>query len=95
MATGSFTWSPGTWAIRGCDLLHRAGRWWLREFLALFPAGLAEWLTDRGSKCLILSTDQDAVILELLTDRRRSLASVRVDHADYTPELVDGFLDFS
>jgi general secretion pathway protein L len=92
MIAGSLNWSAGHWAIGGAEMLRRAGRWWLQEFLALFPAALAEWLTDRGSKSLILSTDQEAVIFELLTDRRRPLGSARVSHTDYTPELIDDFL---
>jgi general secretion pathway protein L len=92
MISGSLNWSPGHWVSGGAELVRRAGRWWLQGFLDLFPARAGEWLIDRGSKHLILSADQETVLLQLLTDRRRTLASARVSHTDYTPELIDGFL---
>jgi general secretion pathway protein L len=74
------------------DLLARLGKWWLDEFLALFPGRFAEWLTDRGYKKLTLRVEPDGVVLQLLTDRRRPLASVRIAHSVYTPAAIDDFL---
>lgn len=90
-AATSLTWSPRNWAVVGAEHLGSAGRWWLRGFLALFPAGIAEWLVDRGSKRLVLSADQDMVRLELLTERRRLLAAARAEQDD-TPAAIAGFL---
>jgi general secretion pathway protein L len=74
------------------DLARSIARWWLREFLALFPARLSDWLTDRGRKTLVLVPEPDAVLFELFNDRRRPLASARVSRVDYGPELVGSFL---
>jgi general secretion pathway protein L len=92
MAAGSVARSARDWT-RGCsDLARRAARWWLREFLALFPARVADWLMDRGSKRLALSDGEGMVVVELESEHGRSLASMRIPHADFTPDLIDGFL---
>jgi len=74
------------------DLLAWVGRWWLTEFLQLFPDRLSEWLTDRGYKKLTLSTEPDCFVLQLLNDRRRPLASVRIARNAYAPASIDAFL---
>jgi general secretion pathway protein L len=89
---GGLTWSPTQWAAGGTELLHRAGRWWLRELLALFPIGIAEWLTDHGSKALLLSGNDDTIVLQVLNERRRVLATERIARVDYTPDVIDVFL---
>ena len=92
MAGASLLRSATHWRGVGCDLVRRAGRWWLREFLALFPARAADWLMDRGCKRLVLSAHDDGVAFELSTEGRRPLASVRISLADYSADLIDGFL---
>jgi general secretion pathway protein L len=92
MNDGSLAWFPVNWGRDGADLMRRAARWWLREFLGLFPARVAEWLVDRGSKKLILSDDAGLVVVELQSERSRSLASSRIPHVDFGPDLIDDFL---
>jgi hypothetical protein len=44
-----------------------AGRWWLREFLALFPERTSEWLAGPGRATLILAIEGDARVAEEFT----------------------------
>jgi general secretion pathway protein L len=92
MFTGSSTWSARHWSASGVEFARRAGQWWLREFLDLFPPGIADWLLDRGSKSLLLRGDDDCVVFQLLNERRTTLATARVTCAAYTPEAIDAFL---
>src|SRR5262245_2660886 len=92
MNASSPAWSPVNWGRDGADLMRRAGRWWLQEFLGLFPARVADWLMDRGSKRLILSGDEAMVVAELQSEHGRSLASSRIPQADFGPDLIDDFL---
>lgn len=73
------------------DLPARLGQWWLNEFLLLFPDRFSEWLTDRGYKKLTVSVEQDFCSLQLLNDRRRPLASVRIPRSTYSPASIDDF----
>jgi general secretion pathway protein L len=92
MNASSLAWSPTNWGRDGADVIRRAARWWLGEFLGLFPARFAEWLVDRGSKRLVLSDDEGMVVVELQSERGRSLASSRIPQADFGPDLIDDFL---
>jgi general secretion pathway protein L len=92
MFTGNVTWSPRDWTTGSVDFARRAGQWWLREFLDLFPSGFADWLVDRGSKSLLLRGDDDCVVFQLLNERRTTLATARITCAAYTPEAIDAFL---
>jgi general secretion pathway protein L len=74
------------------DLLTQLGQWWMSEFLALFPARFSEWLTDRGYKKLRLLAEPDFFVLQLLSDRRRPLASARIARSAYSPSSIDDFL---
>jgi general secretion pathway protein L len=74
------------------DRLAQLGRWWVNEFLLLFPDRLSEWLTDRGYKKLTLSAEPDFFVLQLLSERRRPLASVRTPRNTYSPASIDDFL---
>jgi general secretion pathway protein L len=74
------------------DLLAQLGQWWVSEFLALFPDRYSEWLTDRGYKKLTLLAEPDFFVLQLLSDRRRPLASVRIARSIYSPTSIDDFL---
>ncbi len=92
MAWHSFTIRVSRWGTKLADPLRRLGQWWLAEFLALFPARVSGWLTDRGSRTLLLAAEADVVVLHLLGDRRRPLASARIDRAEFAPEAIDAFL---
>jgi len=74
------------------DFTSRIGRWWLREFLDIFPTSFADWLIDRGAKRLVISKENDAVTLEVSSERGRTLATTRVSHAHYGLDLIDEFL---
>ena len=74
------------------NLLRDFGRWWLREFLALFPRPVAKWLTGTASLSLVLTPQVDAIVLELVDDEGHSKASTRIAHADYSSASVDRFL---
>ena len=93
MAVSSLAWSPTHWGRSGA--VCRAGRWWLKEFLALFPARVADWLMDRGSKRLVLSDDEGLgmVVVQLQTERGRMLASARIPQTDFALHLIDGILE--
>jgi general secretion pathway protein L len=92
MAWHSLTIRVGQWGTKLADPLRRLGQWWLAEVLALFPARVSGWLTDRGSRTLLLAADADVVVLHLLGDRRRPLASARIGRAEFAPEAIDAFL---
>src|SRR5712691_8665590 len=91
------------WASRASDLLRRLGQFWLAEFLALFPERAAHWLRGRGRSSLVLVPRPDppaqagegregAIVLELLSDGRRLLASQRIERQNYSPAAIDRFL---
>jgi len=79
-------------AARLSDLLRPLARLWLREFLALFPARMAQWLVGRGDASLVLAAEADEIVLRLLTDAERESASERLARTDYTPAAVEKFL---
>src|SRR5262245_22624860 len=76
------------WASKLSDLFGNFRRWWLRELLFLFPDRFAEWLIDTGSKRLILVAEPDQIVLHLQSENRRSLASMRIDPAQYAPGSI-------
>jgi general secretion pathway protein L len=81
-----------SWTARLPDLLARLGRWWLGEFLDLFPDRIAQWLLGRGRGLLAIVPGPDAVDLELMTDSRQSLALGRVGLSEYAPSSIEHFL---
>jgi general secretion pathway protein L len=74
------------------DLARHAGRWWLKELLSLFPVAVADWLSGRAGRSLVLATDGSFVTMHLQTDGRRTLGSAHVTPADYGPTSIDRFL---
>ena len=92
MTSRLVTFRVPPWAAGLCDLVGRLGSWWLRQFLALFSEPVGEWFVGRGRKTLVLAAEQDAIGLQLLTDRGRQLASARIGLADYSPACIDHFL---
>lgn len=52
--------------VRLSKLLSRFARWWVKEFLNLFPERYAELLSGRGRPRLVVSAGQGGVTLELL-----------------------------
>jgi general secretion pathway protein L len=92
MPARSFTLPLSQWGSWLSGLLQRFGQWWMAELLALFPARVSSWLMDRGSRMLLVGHDADAVVLHLLDDRRRALASARIGQAEFGPGTIDAFL---
>jgi len=80
-------------AVHLPDVLCRLAALWLQEFLALFPARVAQWLIGRGGASLVLAMDGDAIVLHLLGDGGKESASRRLARADYTPAAIEQFLD--
>lgn len=81
-----------TWPIKASEHVRAFGHWWLQEFLALFPQPVADWLIERRSRTLVIALEPDAVILQLVSDRRRLVASSRVSKEEYSPTSIDAFL---
>jgi general secretion pathway protein L len=89
----STTISPvSAWFAKAHERLSVFGRWWLQEFLALFPQRVADWLIEQGSRTLVITPEQDEVTLQLLTDRRRVVASSRLDREGYSADAIGAFL---
>jgi general secretion pathway protein L len=80
------------WPTRAAEHVRAFGRWWLKEFLGLFPERIADWLVEGGSRTLVIGLDDVAVTLRLISDRRRLLAAARVGRAEYSAESIDAFL---
>jgi general secretion pathway protein L len=76
--------------VRG--LFRRFGRWWLNEFVRLFPSRIAEWLVGRGPKQVVLAAEPEFIRLVLLDDNRQKIASAQIDRSDYSGTTVDDFL---
>jgi general secretion pathway protein L len=78
----------GTAASRATN----ASRWWLTEFLDLFPERTAKWLVGPGRTTLVLARDGETRILELLDGGEPMCAPIRLRSADFSAESIDGFL---
>ena len=58
-------------------LVGRFGRWWMQEFLSLFPELTAAWLIQRGRKALIVTPGPDGTILQLRGSGKHDASYVR------------------
>lgn len=79
-------------SAKATDLVERFRRWWLAEFVNLLPGRMAEWITGRDRKVLIVAPDQDSVCMQLLSTGRYELASSRLIKEDYSASSIDDFL---
>jgi general secretion pathway protein L len=70
----------------------RFGKWWLQEFLSLFPERIAQWLEGPGSTILVLSQDDAFVDMRLKAASVTESHHARVPRPDYTSSAIDGFL---
>jgi general secretion pathway protein L len=73
-------------------LLRRFGRWWLKEFLGLFPEHVAEVLSGRGHPTLVVAADEAVISLELRKGTRLLVASEPVNPSDALAREIDRFL---
>ncbi len=69
-----------------------AGRWWLKEFLHLLPERIAKWLIGPGRTTLVLASEGDARVFELLEGDRRVDVATKLKAADVSAQSIDGFL---
>jgi general secretion pathway protein L len=74
------------------QLIARFGRWWLREFLALFPERIAQWLMGFGKIALVLAQDEAFVELRLRASGGAQHESMRIARDEYTAASVDNYL---
>jgi general secretion pathway protein L len=92
MRSASFGPLATKYARTAASYSTRAGRWWVREFLGLFPERTAKWLVGPGRATLSLTSDGDARVLELAGSGRPKLAATRLNAADFSPASIDDFL---
>jgi general secretion pathway protein L len=79
------------WSAGWPDRLRRFGRWWLAEFLALFPDRLAAWLMGGGQMALTVGRDGARITLHL-REGRRIIGSESFEAADDMPARIEEFL---
>ncbi len=90
LAQISRLWSTASDHLRQATL--RFGKWWLQEFLSLWPERIAQWLTGVGNPRLLLLQDDAFVELSLKTEIGTELSHARVARAEYGPNLIDELL---
>jgi general secretion pathway protein L len=71
---------------------RRAGRWWLKELLHLFPDRIAKWVVGPGRTTLVLASEGDARVFELLEGDRPANVATKLKAADVSTQSIDGFL---
>jgi general secretion pathway protein L len=83
----------GAWLTRAGEFASYAGSWWLNEFLALFPANIAQRLTDPGTRNLLLRpSGEEGVCLLLRNDRGDVLARAEVADAAQIRPAIEALL---
>ena len=92
MKSGSFGLLATRCARTAANYSTRAGRWWLREFLGLFPERTAKWLAGPSRATLRLTSDGDARVLELAGGGRATPAATRLNAADVSVASIEAFL---
>ena len=85
--------SAGRWTWRGTEAIRALGRWWLGELSAMLPNRVANWLLEKGTCSLVIVPHESSIELQLLTDRRRLLASNVIPQDEYSPDRIDSFLE--
>src|SRR5437773_11957895 len=68
-------------------LLRRFERWWLKEFLDLFPERVIAFVAGRQQMSLVLGYRDETVMLELLSGSRAAIGSAQ--HTRSAEVLVD------
>lgn len=86
------SWLRSNASLRVSQLIARFGHWWLREFLALFPEWIAQWLTGSGKIALLLAQDEAFVEFCLRANGGTQLDDMRVARSEYTASSIDDFL---
>ena len=73
-------------------LLIRFRRWWIGEFVGLFPARMAEWLTGKDRRRLVVSLEPSRVGLEIQDGGGQARIRGEIDRSRYSPACIDQFL---
>jgi general secretion pathway protein L len=79
-------------SLQVSQLIARFGHWWLREFLAMFPEWIAQWLMGSGKIALLLAQGEAFVELRLRANGGVRLDDMRVACSEYTSASIDNFL---
>ncbi len=90
LAQISQLWSSASDHLRQAAL--RFGKWWLQEFLSLWPERVAQWLMGSGNPKLLLLQDDAFVELSLKTKDGTDFDHARVPRHEYGPNLIDELL---
>jgi general secretion pathway protein L len=91
-------WSRISWLQNNASTqlkqsVTRFSQWWLREFLALFPERISQWLTGPGNAILILSQGDEFVEMRLKMDSGAQLDSARIPRLECAAPIIDDFLE--
>jgi general secretion pathway protein L len=86
------SWLRSNTSLQVSQLIARFGHWWLREFLAMFPEWIAQWLMGSGKIALLLAQDEAFVELRLRANGGVRLDDMRVARSEYTSASIDNFL---
>lgn len=86
------SWLRSNASLQVSLLIARFGHWWLREFLALFPERVAQWLTGSGRVTLLLAQDEAFMELRLRSSGGAQLDGTCVARNEYTAASIDDFL---
>ena len=73
-------------------LLIRFRRWWIGEFVGLFPARMAEWLTGKDRRRLVVSLEPGRVGLEIQDGGGQARIRGEIDRSRYSAACIDQFL---
>jgi general secretion pathway protein L len=86
------SWLRSNASLQVSQLIARFGHWWLREFLALLPERISQWLTGFGKIALVLARDEAFVELSLRASGSARLDRTRIARDEYTAGSIDDFL---
>ncbi|HLH91735.1 MAG TPA: PilN domain-containing protein [Xanthobacteraceae bacterium] len=74
------------------ELMGRFCRWWVAEFVDLFPPRVAEWLTGKDRRRLVLSLEPERVGLEIQGGAGQGRICGEIERSRYSPDAIDRFL---
>src|SRR5262245_34351012 len=72
--------------------VRRLSKWWLTEFLGLFPRRVAVWLMHCGPKRATLTLAPSAIFLAVEDDAGRSPVPIEVRRSECSRVVLDQFL---
>lgn len=90
LAQFSRLWSNASEHLRQASV--RFGKWWMQEFLSLWPEWMAQWLTGPGNTKLLLLQDNAFVELSLKSEGGTEADHEHVPRSEYDANLIDELL---